>query len=341
MSALPQAALFCPGRGSYARGELGFLGRQLAADLAGLDEVRSALEIADERRHAAGRPTVTELDRAGKFRPGLHLDGQNAAELIYFCTLAHLAHLRERYDIRCIAGNSLGWYTALAAASALSVRDGWRLVTGMAALQKEIAGGQVLATTVDQDWRRDPELCRAIDEVLTERRGLSADDFVARSIRLGGHEVLAGSEAGVRRLLDQLPKVQVGEREFPFQLAGHGPFHTALCAPTADRAAAELADLEFRPPAAHLIDGLGNLHTPWSADPAALRDYTFATQITETYDFTASVRTATREFCPDRLLCAGPGESLRAPVGHVLLAEGFRGVHTKTKLFESALVALE
>jgi formylglycine-generating enzyme required for sulfatase activity len=40
----------------------------------------------------------------------------------------------------------------------------------------------------------------------------------------------------------------------------------------------------------------------------------------ETFDFTACVRTAMREFQPDVLLCAGPGASLRAPVGHTVLA---------------------
>ena len=53
------------------------------------------------------------------------------------------------------------------------------------------------------------------------------------------------------------------------------------------------------------------------------------------------VRTAMREFQPDVLLCAGPGNSLRAPVGHCVLAEGWRGVHDKQALFAAGLIATE
>jgi hypothetical protein len=50
------------------------------------------------------------------------------------------------------------------------------------------------------------------------------------------------------------------------------------------------------------------------------------------------VWTAIREFQPDVLLCAAPGQSLRAPVGHVVLREGYRGLRTKEALFASDLV---
>ena len=45
------------------------------------------------------------------------------------------------------------------------------------------------------------------------------------------------------------------------------------------------------------------------------------------------MRTAMREFQPDVLLCAGPGASLRAPVGHTVLAEGWSGLADKQALF--------
>ena len=66
--------------------------------------------------------------------------------------------------------------------------------------------------------------------------------------------------------------------------------------------------------------------------------YTATIQVTETYDFTASVRTAIREFNPGVLLCAGPGESLRAPVGHVVIAEGYHGIRDRGSLFASDTV---
>lgn len=332
----PTAVLFCPGRGSYTKDELGFVGRTLRAG-----PVTAALDACDEWRRSQQRPTLREIDGAEKFRPGLHLEGENAAELIYFGTMAQLEHLRERYRIVAVAGNSLGWYTALPASGALDPTSGWRLVATMAALQKQVKGGQVLTTTVDEDWQDNVQLRVAVMAVLHALQDRGEETFCDYSIRLGGHEVLAGTEAAITELLTHLPKVKVGDREFPFRLAGHGPFHTKLCAAVSEQAQQLLADLPMRAPDCHLIDGFGNVHSPWSADPKELLRYTTTQQVLETFDFSACVRTAMREFQPDVLLCAGPGGSLRAPVGHCVLREGWRGVKDKKALFAAGLVVTE
>ena len=313
----PTAVLLCPGRGSYTKTELGFLGRTARSG-----PVTEALSAADRARREQGRPTVTEIDAADRYRPSLHLDGENAAELIYFGTLFHAEALRERYEILAVAGNSLGWYTALPASGALDPTSGRRLVATMAGLQKQVKGGQILMTAVDGEWQPDPRLQVAVQATVQALRDRGEDTFCDFSIRLGGHEVLAGTETAVRELLVHLPKVTLGDRDFPFRLAGHGPFHTALCDATAEQAEAILHDLPVKAPDCHLIDGFGNVHSPWSADPRELLRYTLRDQVVETFDFTACVRTAMREFQPDVLLCAGPGTSLRAPVGHCVLAEG-------------------
>ena len=332
----PTAVLFCPGRGSYTKDELGFVGRTLRPG-----PVTDALNACDDWRRSQNRPLLREIDGAEKFRPGLHLDGENAAELIYFGTMAQLEHLRERYQIVAVAGNSLGWYTALPASGALDPTSGWRLVATMAALQKQVKGGQLLTTVVDEDWQPNAQLQVAVMAVLDALQDRGADTFCDYSIRLGGHEVLAGTEAAMTELLTHLPKVKVGDREFPFRLAGHGPFHTKLCTAVSEQATQMLADLPMRAPACHLIDGFGNVHSPWSADPQELLRYTTTQQVLETFDFSACVRTAMREFQPDVLLCAGPGGSLRAPVGHCVLREGWRGLHDKQALFGSGLVVTD
>ena len=332
----PVAVLLCPGRGSYTRTELGTIKHALHDDA-----LRLALAEADGARGREKRPTISELDAASTFRPGLHLEGRNAAELIYFATMALLPGLLERYEIVAVAGNSLGWYTALATSGALDVANGARLVRGMAKLQELAKGGQILTTTVGDDWRTDPELVRGVADSLTATNARGEDHFVAHSIRLGGHEVLAGTETGVTHLLTLLPKVKSGEREFPFRLAGHGPFHTPICAEVSDAAHNALGELNVDMPRVHLIDGRGDVHTPWSSDPHELLDYTFGDQVTTTFDFSAAVRTALREFNPDVLLCAGPGTSLRAPVGHVVIREGYRGVRDREALFASGLVRVD
>jgi [acyl-carrier-protein] S-malonyltransferase len=330
----PTAVLFCPGRGSYGKDELGFVGRTLRPG-----PVADALRACDDHRRSQHRAPLSEIDGAEKFRPSLHLDGENAAELIYFGTLAHVEHLRERYQILAVAGNSLGWYTALPASGALDPLHGWRLVATMAALQKQVAGGQVLTTTIGDDWRRNPVLEVAVRAIVHALQDRGDEYFCDYSIHLGGHEVIAGTEAAIGELLTRLPKVKIGERDFPYRLAGHGPFHTQLCASTSEQATLSFADLPVAAPACHLIDGFGNVHSPWSADPRELLHYTTHEQVLETFDFSACVRTAMREFQPDVLLCAGPGSSLRAPVGHCVLFEGWRQQHDKQGLFASGLVA--
>ena len=211
----------------------------------------------------------------------------------------------------------------------------------MASLQKQVKGGQVLMTTVGADWRTNMTLRVAVDATLQGLRDRGHEFFCDYSIHLGGHEVLAGTEAATRELLALLPKVQVGDREFPFRLAGHGPFHTSLCLETAKQAAQMLSDLPVQMPGCHLIDGFGNVHSPWSADPRELLRYTVHEQVVETFDFSACVRTAMREFQPDVLLCAGPGASLRAPVGHCVLQEGWRSLRDRDALFSSGVVATD
>jgi malonyl CoA-acyl carrier protein transacylase len=328
------AALVCPGRGSYGQRELGAIAARLRPG-----PVAEALAAADDARARSGRPTITELDAAARFRPGLHLAGENAAELIYFATLAHAEQLFASQEIVAVAGNSLGWYSALAVAGVLTPHDGWRLVATMARLQDSVAGGQIITTFADEQWRADEDARAAIVETLAETNARGREHFVAPSIRLGHHAVLAGTELGIQHLLEALPERKLGERSFPFRLAGHGPFHTMLCMPVAEAASEELRDLQAQRPRVHLIDGVGNLHTPWSADPAALLDYTTHRQVVTTYDFTAAIRTALREFCPDVVLCAAPGESLRAPIGHVAIAEGYRGLVGREALFAGGLVA--
>jgi acyl transferase domain-containing protein len=227
-----------------------------------------------------------------------------------------------------VAGNSLGWYTALAVAGALDFDDGFRLVQTMSILQKEQqeshGGGQILHPLVDDHWRRDPLRAAEIDAALQ-----SANGEAFRSIDLGGYAVLAGSEAGIAHLLATLPKVKIGSTLYPFRLMQHGAYHTPLVASVAERARERLSGLRFSRPRTTLIDGRGVRSSPWSADVNALRDYTLGAQITTPYDFALSVRVALREHAPDHLVCPGPGNSLGGPVGQIVCGEGWRGVRSK------------
>lgn len=306
-----RVALLCPGRGSYTEKSL----RSLPA----ADPLVRAAEAL--RREYELEP-LAELDSAPKFEPARHLRPANAAALIYVCTLLDARAVLARDQVVCVAGNSLGWYTALAVAGALSFEDGFRLVQEMALLQEQgEPGGQVIYPLVGEDWRRSSAAEAAVAHLVA-----SAPGEVFPSIHLGGYAVLAGTPAGVNRLLKELPPVKLGTIGYPFRLAQHGPYHTPLASSVAARAREQLAPLAFRAPSLALVDGLGRVFTPHSTDVEALRGYTLGAQVDTPYDFTASVRVATSEYAPARLVLPGPGNTLGGVCAQVLITLGWRGL---------------
>lgn len=310
--------LVCPGRGSYGRNQL----RTLQGD-------NLSLRALDAYRASLGRPTLRELDAAERFSPSLHLAGEHASLLTFGATVADLDALDpERAQVVAVAGNSMGWYTALYAAGALSLLDAARLVETMGAMQKgNIVGAQVLYPTVGEDWRPDPGLEAAVEAAL-------ALPGVYRSIRLGGTAVLGCTPEALPGLLAALPRLDRGERSFPAQLPMHSAFHTPLLAPSGARARVELADLPWHSPRTSLVSGHGHLFRPWST-PGALAEYTLGAQITEPFDLTLCVRAALGDFAPDAVLLPGPGNTLGAAVAQILIGCGWRGLRDRRD-FEEA-----
>jgi malonyl CoA-acyl carrier protein transacylase len=306
-----RVALLCPGRGSYTEKSL----RSLPA---GDPLVRAAEALRVEYE----LEPLLALDGAARFEPARHLRPANAAALIYACTMLDVRDVLARERVVCAGGNSLGWYTALAVAGALSFEDGFRLVQEMALLQEEgEPGGQVIYPLVGEDWRPSTAAAAAVERILA-----SAPGAVFPSIHLGGYAVLAGTPEGVNRLLKELPPVKLGTTSYPFRLAQHGPYHTPLASTVAGRAREQLARLEFRIPSIPLVDGRGRCSTPFSTDIEALRDYTLGAQVDTPYDFTASVRVATLEHAPERLVLPGPGNTLGGVCAQVLIQLGWRGL---------------
>lgn len=314
---MKRAAILCPGRGSYTEKTL----RSLPVD-------HAFVRRADELRQARGLPSLAGLDAAERFEPVKHLAPANVSALIWLVSMIDAARATEEDTIVCVAGNSMGWYTAVAVAGALDFDDGFRLVQEMAELQegqqKAEGGGQVLYPVVDEHWKRDAKL----EEVV--RAAIESSEGAARfSIRLGGYEVLAGTEAGIAHLLRALPKTKLGQNLYPFRLMQHGPYHTPFAAPVAAKARERLGGLRFRAPKTTLVDGRGARFTPWSTDPLELAAYTLGAQVVEPFDFTASVRVALREHAPDRLVCPGPGNTLGGVTGQILVEEGWRGIRSR------------
>lgn len=316
---MSRVAILCPGRGSYTERSL----RSLPPD-------NPMVIRAEELRREYGLPSLIELDHAAKFDSGAHLLPANASPLIFLVTMLDSTAATRLHECVCVAGNSLGWYTALTVGGALSFDDGFRLVQEAGILQQEQyereGGGQIVYPLIDDEWRAHPDRVHAVRDAVAQAEG---EAF--RSIELGGYAVLAGTEEGITHLLHSLPPVKLGSVSYPFRLLHHGPYHTPLLEPVAAQARERLARLVFQKPRATLIDGFGRRHTPWSASPELLRSYTLGAQIVDTYDFTTSVRVALREHAPEHLVLPGPGNTLGGVCGQILVAEGWRGIRSRSE----------
>ena len=313
------ALVVCPGRGTYNAPELGYLQKHHG----GGGELVSLL---DAIRQEAGQPSITELDAAEKFAPSRHMAGDNASLLIYACAMADIAAIdRDRFDIVAVTGNSMGWYLALAAGGVLGLEQGARLVNNMGSLMHEKGvGGQIVWSLMDDDWTIDSAKVGLAIDILDKAKSLEGIE-VEISIRLGGMLVFAADEAGLKWLMDNLPK----DDRFPMRLGHHAAFHSPLLDHIIPEAQSNNPASNFGHGQIPLIDGTGRVWSPKAFDPDGLYHYTLGHQINRTYDFSTAVQVAAFEFAPDRIIVLGPGTTLGAPTAQALIAKGYRGLSGK------------
>jgi [acyl-carrier-protein] S-malonyltransferase len=312
------AVVICPGRGTYTKTELGTLARSFTD--------RALLARFDARRQALGQESLTALDGASSYSVAKHSRGDNASALIYAATLADFRAL-QGVEVVAVTGNSMGWYSALACAAALSAEAGFEVVNTMGSLmQAHLIGGQTLYPFVGEDWR--PDAARKAELLaLVARIDGQAGQVLGLSIDLGGMLVLAGNEAGLKAFEAAVPPLQ---GRFPLRLANHAGFHTALQAPVAALGRAALSADLFDQPQLPLIDGRGHIWWPGATDRQALWEYTLGHQVTEPYDFSRAIAHAAREFAPDLFIVTGPGTTLGGAVAQSLILADWRGMASKS-----------
>jgi [acyl-carrier-protein] S-malonyltransferase len=300
------AVIICPGRGTYNAAEIGTLARHGDPAL---------ITAFDQARAALGQDGLAALD-AGPYSLARHSRGDNASALIYAATLSDFLAIRN-IDVVAVTGNSMGWYSALACAGALSPMDGFTVVNTMGTLMHEMGqGGQVIYPVTGDDWQPDAVLrARVMD--------LAATAGLSLSIDLGGMLVLAGDAAA----LAAFAPPPLGR--FPMRLQNHAAFHTPLMAPVAAAGRARLARGLFRQPDVAMIDGRGAIWWPGATDRDALYDYTLGHQVTQAYDFAHAIRIAAREFAPDLFIVTGPGTTLGGAVAQSLITANWQGMRTK------------
>lgn len=158
-----------------------------------------------------------------------------------------------------VAGHSLGEYSALVAADALSFADALRLVRLRAeAMQAAVPAGQGGMAAI---LGLDDEAIRAACLQAAQGEVVEAVNFNSP-----GQVVIAGSKAAVERACE-LCKAAGAKRALPLPVSV--PSHCALMKPAAEKLAAALAEIEIQAP--H-IPVLHNVDVRAYQDPAQIKD---------------------------------------------------------------------
>ena len=308
----------CPGRGSYTR--------ETSNYLSGLkSDISNHIISFDKKRESENLTKISELDK-NNFRSKIHMTGENASPLIYACSVKDFMLIdKTKYDIVAICGNSMGWYIALALGSAITFDKGYDLIQTMGTLtQNHGSGGQIIYPIINDEWQIDIE-----KKELVLKEIENSNSFI--SIYLGGYIVIGGDQNSLDRLLKKLPR----NDKYPFQIPFHSAFHTSLLSGVVPTAQSSFNRNIFNRPSIPLVDGRGNIWSPWSTNKSELYNYTLGYQIIKPYNFSASIEVALKEFCPDNIILLGPGNTLGGPVAQVLIDQNWNDLKAKSEFVQN------
>jgi [acyl-carrier-protein] S-malonyltransferase len=145
-----------------------------------------------------------------------------------------------------VAGHSVGEFSALAAAGALSYADAVRLVRirGRAMARAVPAGQGAMAALIGVDFAQAADIA-----------ALAAQDQVCQAANDngGGQVVISGDKAAVERAV-AIAKEKGVRRAMMLPVSG--PFHSALMQPAADIMREALAEVAIKPPSVPLVSNV-------------------------------------------------------------------------------------
>jgi len=251
-----QTAFVFPGQGSQAVG----MGKALA------------------QTYATARRVFAQVDSAlGQNLSGLMFEGPeaeltltaNAQPALMAVSLAASRVLEAEAgldigrDARFVAGHSLGEYSALAAAGALTIEDAARLLRIRGnAMQSAVPPGEgAMAALLGLDFAQ----ASAIAAQAASDLGSPGCVCQAANDNGGGQVVISGTRAAVERAIE-LAKAGGAKRALALPVSA--PFHCALMQPAADAMTAALAGIVIKPPRPPLV---ANVSATAIDDPAEIR----------------------------------------------------------------------
>jgi len=244
-------ALLFPGQGSQSVG----MGAALA------DAFASAREVYAEIDEALGQK-LSQLMREGP-EDQLTLT-ENAQPALMAVSVAAARALRAEFGVDVtragfVAGHSLGEYSALCAAGAISLSDTARLLKlrGQAMQRAVPVGRGAMASLIG------PKTDLALAEDAA-RAGTEVGVCVVANDNNAGNIVISGDKAAVDRAIEKAK--ELGARAIPLNVSA--PFHCPLMQPAADEMATALAEATIVAPAVPVV---ANVTARPETDPEIIR----------------------------------------------------------------------
>ena len=201
------------------------------------------------------------------------------------------------------AGHSLGEFSALVAAGALSFEDGLRLVYARAmAMQKacEIAPG-TMAAIIGLPDEKVEEIC---EEVSNE-----GNVVVAANYNCPGQLVISGNVDAINAACEKL-KEAGAKRALPLKVGG--AFHSPLMQPAKDELQIAIEQTEIKSPVCPVYQ---NVDAKPHTDPVEIKANLIA-QLTSPVRWTASVQSMIADGADDFTEC-GPGKALQGMIARI------------------------
>lgn len=285
---MAQPAFLFPGQGAQSVG--------MAAELTA--EVPAAKELFDRAADLLG----FDLLKLCVEGPAEQLDATvNSQPALYVASLAALEKLKRDDPATvdaCIAtaGLSLGEYTALCFAGAISFEDGLRVVAERGAAMQDAAEAvpsgmvSVLGLEVPQ-----------VEELCDQARG---DEVLqVANLLCPGNTVVSGSNAACERIAEAATAAGA-MKVIPLAVAG--AFHTPLMQPAVERLSKILGEIKLETPRVPVVS---NVDATAHNDPAEIRDL-LVRQVVSPVRWEDSVRQLMKGGV-DKVYEIGPGRVLR------------------------------
>jgi [acyl-carrier-protein] S-malonyltransferase len=208
--------------------------------------------------------------------------------------------LEEKPQPAMVAGHSLGEFSALVAAGALSFEDGLKLVYKRAmAMQKACEKNpSSMAAILNLDFDVIDKICEEIDEVV-----------VAANYNSPGQVVISGSNAGIDIAMEKMK--EAGAKR-ALKLPVGGAFHSPLMEPAREELSIAINETHFNAPVCPIFQNVdGNPNT----NPESIRE-NLIKQLTSPVRWTLSVQNMIA-FGAKHFVEVGPGNVLQGLVSKI------------------------